>query len=78
MATIDHCPSCDADASHRQVDLENATILYCSNCGHVLDETNYQHEFVDHTSRPAMEGQTDVVTAKWRYPAKIFHVSEYT
>jgi uncharacterized Zn finger protein len=78
MATVDHCPSCGADASHRQVDFENESTIYCFNCGHVLDDTDYQPEFVHHISRPAVNGQTDVATMKRRYPFKVFHVSQYT
>jgi uncharacterized Zn finger protein len=77
MATADHCPSCDADASHRQVDHEKTSLIYCSNCGHVLDDTDYQHQFVDYTSRPALDSQTDTVLAKWRNQSKVFHVNEY-
>ncbi|KAI8575853.1 hypothetical protein K450DRAFT_259859 [Umbelopsis ramanniana AG] len=78
MATADHCPSCDADASHRQTDLENTSLIYCSNCGHVLDDTDYQHQFIDYTSRPTLDGQTDALLAKWRNQPKVFHVSNGT
>ncbi|KAG2181804.1 hypothetical protein INT44_008619 [Umbelopsis vinacea] len=78
MAAADHCPSCDADASHRQLDHVNASLIYCSNCGHVLDDTEYQHQFVDYTSRPTLDGQTDALLAKWRNQPRVFHISNGT
>ncbi|KAH8548866.1 hypothetical protein BGW37DRAFT_523055 [Umbelopsis sp. PMI_123] len=80
MATANHCPSCGADASHRQVDVERASLVYCTNCGNVLEDTEYQHVFIPPPSVPNITSgkQKSATSSNWRHFPKSFELSNGT
>ncbi|KAG2185076.1 hypothetical protein INT43_000989 [Umbelopsis isabellina] len=41
MSEVNACPSCGADASHRKTDDEQPSLIFCEQCGYVLQDSHF-------------------------------------
>ncbi|KAJ2958667.1 hypothetical protein NQZ79_g5820 [Umbelopsis isabellina] len=41
MSEVIACPSCGADASHRKTDIEQPSLIFCEQCGYVLQDSHF-------------------------------------
>lgn len=58
MSEVNACPSCGADASHRKTDDEQPSLIFCGQCGYVLQESHFMDHHIFRHPDPRLRTQS--------------------